>query len=446
MTAVKKEMNPIPGDLHSKKLFDLTYEDTNKCIQCGYCLPVCPTYKMMGKETASPRGRINLVKMAAERKIDIEEHLTEPIDLCLGCRACEVACPVNVPYGHILESAKEVITEKQTKQNHIKKQGKIKKLVLTKLFPYPTRMRAVGNMFWLYQALRVNKLVQKTKIIEKISPSMAQFEKVLPKLESPTKRNQIGQVIPAKGTKKARVGFFIGCIMDGLMYKINRQSIELLSLAGCEVVVVQEQQCCGALHSHQGMNKEARGLAKENIIVFEKSGADYYVNNAGGCGAMLHEYDHLLDDEPEWKERARQFVSKTKDISQLLVQFGPLPFKKDWEGIITYQDSCHLRNVQGIIEPPRQLLKSIPGAMYIELKSSHMCCGSGGIYNLLHFEESMMILDDKMKDILSTKARTIVTTNPGCLLQMNLGVERTSSAVPLRSLHLVEVLAEACGL
>lgn len=447
MSTVKKKSEVLPlVDKHSQKLHQLSYEETNQCIQCGYCLPACPTYKSMGKESASPRGRINLVKMAAEGKIDMKEHLAEPIDLCLGCRACEVACPVNVPYGHILESAKEVIAQKQLEEKQSNHQAKLKSMVLTKLFPYPARMRTIGNLVWLYQTFGLNKLVQKTKLIEKISPAMGQFEKVLPQLERPTKRNKFGQVIQAKGETKGKVAFFAGCLMDGLMYKMNRQTIELLSLVGCEVNVVENQRCCGALHSHQGMKDSAKELAKANITAFENSGADYYVNNAGGCGAMLHEYDHLLVDEPEWYERAKAFVAKSKDVSELLVHYGPLPFTKGWEGLITYQDSCHLRNVQGVINPPRELLASIPGAIYVELKSSDSCCASGGIYNLLHFDESMDILDEKMKAVQKSQARTIVTTNPGCLLQMNLGVERIGGTHSIRSLHLVEVLAEACGI
>jgi glycolate oxidase iron-sulfur subunit len=433
------------GDEHQEKLYDLAYEATNQCIQCGYCLPACPTYESMGKESASPRGRINLVKMAAEGKIDVSEHLAGPIDLCLGCRACEVACPVNVPYGHILESAKEVIAEKQLERKPSADQ-KIKNFVLNKLFPYPKRMRTIGNLVYFYQTTKINKLVQKSNIIQTISPVMAQFEKITPQLESPLKRSKFGEVFKARGETKARVGFFVGCMMDALMYKINRQSIELLSLMGCEVIVTPEQKCCGALHAHQGERAKAKELAKANIIAFEKSEADFYINNAGGCGAMLREYDHLLSDEPEWHERAKKFVAKSKDITELLIQLGPLPFTKEYHGIITYQDSCHLRNVQGVIDAPRHLLKSIPGSEYVELSSSNSCCASGGIYNLLNFKESMEILDEKMQDVATTKARTIVTTNPGCLLQMNLGVERAGVSKGVRSLHLVEVLAESCGI
>jgi glycolate oxidase iron-sulfur subunit len=441
---------------HRQKLYDLTYDATNQCIQCGYCLPACPTYASMGKESASPRGRINLVKMAAEGKIDITKHLAEPIDLCLGCRACEVACPVQVPYGHILEASKEVIAEAQAQtQSQIQagerkrkwlRPDKLKKAIMTQLFPKPKRLRTLGNLVWFYQKTGLDKLVRKTKIINKISEPMAQFEKVLPPLESPLKRNKWGTTIPAKVSQKAKVAFFAGCVMDAMMHRTNRQTIELLSLVGCEVVIPEKQNCCGALHAHQGMAEQAKEMAKANIEAFEQSGADYYINNAGGCGAILREYDHLLANEQGWVERARAFVQKSRDISEILVQYGPLPYTKEWKGIITYQDSCHLRNVQGVREQPRTLLQSIPGATFIEMEDSDSCCASGGIYNLLHFKESMKILDHKMDKVKDTKATTIVTSNPGCLLQMRLGIERGDQPDVMQALHLVDVLAETCGL
>lgn len=427
-------------------LHDLSYEAANMCVQCGYCLPACPTYESMGNESQSPRGRINLVKMAAEGKIDLQQDLAEPIDLCLGCRACEVACPVNVPYGQIYEAAKEVISLQQKEERKKTSAGtKVRNQVLNNLFPHQNRLRFLGNATWLYQKTGMNKVAQKMKLVNKVSKPMGQFEKILPPVESPFKRYKYGDIFPPRGTKKMTVAFFPGCIMDAMMSRTNRLTIELLQSVNCEVFIPKGQSCCGALHAHQGSMDEAKELAKANIEAFEASGADYFINNAGGCGAMLREYDHLFKNDAEWHERAKAFVDKTRDITEVLFELGPLPFKKEWDGIITYQDSCHLRNVQGVSEQPRELLRSVPGAAFVEMEGSDRCCASGGIYNLLHFDESMEILDEKMKKARETNAKTIVTTNPGCLLQMKLGVKR-SGLKNARALHIVEVLAEACDI
>jgi glycolate oxidase iron-sulfur subunit len=432
----------------NQKLFNLTHQEANQCVQCGYCLPVCPTYESMGKETASPRGRINLVKLAAEGKIDVREHLASPIDMCLGCRACETACPVGVPYGHILESAKEVIAEAH--ENHKpesksdRRKQKAAQFVMRHLFPFPKRLRLVGNLVWFSQKTGMAALLRKTKLLRVISEPMAAFEEAVPPME--IRRHRFGSVYPAKGRKKARVAFFAGCIVDAMMSQLNRLTIELLTLSGCEVIIPQAQSCCGALHAHQGLKEAAVHLAKQNITAFEQSGADYYVHNAGGCGAMLCEYGHLLSGDQDWADRANEFASKSRDITQILVQFGPLPYQSAWEGKITYQDSCHLRNVQGVVDEPRTLLQSIPGATYVELEGSHLCCASGGIYNLLHYDESMKILEDKMKKANATDAATIVTTNPGCLLQMRVGVRNHGQITQQEAVHIVEVLAKVCGI
>lgn len=435
-----------PEHKYVSLLHELTYEAANMCVQCGYCLPACPTYESMGKESQSPRGRINLVKMAAEGKIDLQKDLAEPIDLCLGCRACEVACPVSVPYGEIYEAARGVIAQQQKEEEKKPSVGvKVRDKVLNNVFPHRKRLRLIGNATWLYQKTGANKVARKLKLVHKVSESMGQFEKILPNVESPLKRYKYGETYPADGEKKATVAFFTGCVMDAMMSNINRMTIELLQKVGCEVFIPKAQSCCGALHAHQGMIQEAKELAKANIEAFESSGAAYFINNAGGCGAMLCEYDKHLKRDPEWEERARQFTEKSRDITEILVEYGPLPYTKEWDGIITYQDSCHLRNVQGVSSQPRELLRSVPGAKFVEMEGSDRCCASGGIYNLIHFDESMKILDDKMKYVKAANAKTIVTTNPGCLLQMKLGVER-SGLENARALHIVEVLAEACGI
>jgi len=441
----------------AEKLRASAHEDANRCVQCGYCLPVCPTYASMGKETASPRGRINLVKLAAEGKIDILEHMAGPLDLCLGCRACEVACPAGVPYGRLLESAKEAIADEIRRKSESGepdrpsgsagslKEG-LKRAALEHLFPHPGRLRLAGSLLRLYQKSGAARLARASGVIRRISPAMAAFEQVLPEAESPRTRPKAGARYPAVGEKKATVAFFSGCLMDAMMHRVNRLSVELLRLAGCEVVIPEHQKCCGALHAHQGDMETARKLAGANIAAFEATGADWYVNNAGGCGAMLQEYALLFKGDAAMEERAAAFAAKARDISWVLHRLGPLPFKKEWKVTITYQDSCHLRNVQKVHEEPRALIRSIPGAAYAECEGAETCCASGGIYNLLHFEESMRILDDKMLKVKDTNASVLVTANPGCLLQMKLGIERSGLGGGMRAVHLVEALAEACGI
>lgn len=427
-------------------LHDLTYEAANMCVQCGYCLPVCPTYTTLASETHSPRGRINLVKMAAEGKIDILEDLKEPIELCLGCRACEVVCPVNVPYGEIYNGALQVIAKvKKERQVRSSASDKTLQWMLKKVFPKKQRLRTLGSFAWFYQASHVDKVVRKTKLLDTISPKMAAFEKALPNVKRPQKMYQFGATYSPHEEPRARVAFFPGCVMDALMAEINKKTIELLRKIGCEVVIPEAATCCGALQAHRGEVEVAKELAQQNITAIEELHVNYIVSNAGGCGAMLYEYDELFANESNWQERAKQFKAKIMDITEILVALGPLPFTQKWQGVITYQDSCHLRNVQGVKEAPRQLLEAIPGATFIEMKNSQLCCASGGIYNVFHYEESMKMLDQKMTHALETNAQTIVTTNPGCLLQMRLGIERSGKADEMQALHIVEVLAEVCG-
>ncbi|WP_328006989.1 (Fe-S)-binding protein [Heyndrickxia acidicola] len=247
-------------------------------------------------------------------------------------------------------------------------------------------------------------------------------------------------------TKKYTVAFFTGCIMDVMFRRINQLSIKLLTEVGCEIVVADNQTCCGALHAHTGDPVQSKVLAKQNIDAFEKENVDFIVNNAGGCGAMLKEYDHLLEDEPEWAERAKRFVKKSKDISEILVLCGGIRGMNHSPERVTYQPSCHMTNVQKVTKEPVQIIRSIPNVELIEMNEAGMCCGSAGVYNIVHYDVSMAILDRKMENVKETKATTIITTNPGCLLQMKLGIEREGLSDKVRTLHLVEYLAEAAGI
>jgi glycolate oxidase iron-sulfur subunit len=422
---------------------ELRYEKTDRCVQCGYCLPVCPTFVTMGKETHSPRGRINLVKMAGEGRITDLSILEEPLNLCLGCRACETVCPTNVEYGAILEAARAAIVRRKKFKRPLKL---IRKTTFEKMFPNPGVMKKVGHALWLYQRSGLQKAVRKTGLLKSLPYNLGQFEAITPEAVSPAERRQMPKRMAAKGEKKYTVAFFTGCIMDAMFHRINRLSVRLLAEAGCDVIVIDNQTCCGALHAHAGEMDLAKFQAKRNIEAFEQEQVDFIVNNAGGCGAMLHEYGHLLADEPEWRERAQNFSDKSKDISQVLVLCGGIPVADHPPERVTYQRSCHLSNVQKVKNEPVQLIKGIPNVELVEMPQAEFCCGSAGIYNIVNYDASMEILDHKMANVKKTDATTILTTNPGCLLQMKLGVERENMASQMRVLHLVEYLAEAAGI
>lgn len=422
---------------------EFQYDKTSKCVQCGYCLPVCPTYLTMGKETHSPRGRINLIKLVGEGRITDLTALEEPLNLCLGCRACETACPLGVEYGAILESAKAALVNRKTFSVPIRL---LRKAMLKRVFPSKSIMNFTGNAYWFFEKSGFQNILRKSNAIKKLPFHLGEFEAIMPKAVTPKQRSQFNSFMKAKGERKYTVAFFTGCIMDAMFRKINDLSIKLLAEVGCDVYVAEKQTCCGALHAHSGEMDDTKELAKKNIAAFEEVEADFIVNNAGGCGAMLNEYHHLLRDEPSWAERAAAFTSKSKDISQIIVACGGLQNVQQRIERVTYQRSCHMTNVQKVTKEPLQLLNSIPGIELVEMENPHMCCGSAGVYNIVNYDESMKILDEKMKNVQETRASIIITTNPGCLIQMKLGIEREQLSSSVKSLHLIEYLADAVGI
>ncbi|MEC3883918.1 (Fe-S)-binding protein [Halobacillus sp. HZG1] len=412
----------------------LNYDKTFDCVQCGYCLPACPTYETMEKETHSPRGRINLVKMVAEGKASVED-LKEPIEKCLGCMACTTVCPTNVQYGEIFEGAKRVIDEERPR-------GIVEDFLFQSFFPSSKWMNTLGNATWLYQKSGLQKVSQRFGLTKRAPLHIHEFEAALPNMPAPSnrRRERVDRYV-RKRPAVAKIGFFKGCVMDSVFFETNQNTVELLLRSGAEVVFPEAQTCCGALHAHTGKVDQSVELAKRNIEAFEEEGFDYIVNNAGGCGARLVEYTHLFEEGTEWHKRAERFVERVRDISEVLVEMDGLVFEKELSKTVTYQPSCHLRNVQKVTSEPLDLIHRIPGVELRELERPEFCCGSAGVYNITNYEDAMDILDVKMQDVCGTGAGGVVTSNPGCQLQMKLGVER--EGLGMEAVHLVDLLMEA---
>ncbi|GAB6932984.1 (Fe-S)-binding protein [Calditerricola satsumensis] len=414
----------------------LDADELENCMRCGFCQPACPTFQETGYEAASPRGRIALMKAVKDGFLVPDEAFRSQLDLCLGCRACEPACPSGVRYGRLLEQAREALAAHAPTPWPIRL---ARKVVFAGVFPHPRRLQRLGRLLRFYQTSGLQRVVRKSGLLRLLPAHLRDMEAVLPVPSPRGVVETIGTRIPAKGAPVATVGLFRGCVMDVLYTETNVNLARLLSEAGFEVIIPPEQTCCGALHAHTGDTALARQLARRNIAAFRRAGVDFVVLAAGGCGAMLQEYAHLLPDD----EGARWMGERVRDASQLLASCGrPLPLGRV-EATVTYQDSCHLRNVMGVHREVRQLLSSIPGVTFRELPEADRCCGSAGVYNLTQPEMAGRILERKMGHVARLSPDLVATGNPGCLLQMQLGLHRAGLDGAVRAMHWVDVVAEA---
>lgn len=401
------------------------------CIHCGLCLPSCPTYLATGRETESPRGRIYLLKLWHEGELPLESRVAEHIDSCLGCMGCQTACPSGVQYEKLLNQARPHLLPFRNK-----KARRLMALAFSSILPDYPRLRFLGNMLRIYQQSKFNRFLPALPLPKKLKKRLAEWEAFLPPVP---KYTPLPKQSWRPGEKKGEVQLFFGCVMDIFYNHVNHASIRLLTRQK-RVVSAPEQTCCGALAQHAGETEIARTLAKRNIEFFEHLSGDIVVTSAG-CGAMLKEYGELLADDPEWSKRAHEFSARIKDITESLAEgeFTTPPGKLSKS--VAYHSACHLLNVQKVKDPPLALLKLIPGLKLVPLQEAEQCCGSAGIYNLLHTDLSMKVLDRKMSYLKETGADAVVTTNPGCLLQLEAGI--AEQKLPMKVYHIVELLDEA---
>lgn len=389
------------------------------CVHCGMCLESCPTYEHTGQEQHSPRGRVYLIKSVAEGKLSVNEQFIDPVFACLDCRACTTACPADVNVGGLIEEARGQVRQAMPLKGW---QGAVSKFFLHGLFPYHSRLNSMGSLLKFYQKSGMQKVVRKTKLINMMPQHLVEMESIMPEVKLPIRRKYKNQnVIKAKGEAKREVAMLTGCIMDVMFSDINEATINVLTRNGNNVTIPENQTCCGALHVHAGDREMGRKLAKQNIEAFE--GSEKVIVNAAGCGCMMKEYAELFREELEWRERAEQFSLKVEDISKYLHDTGYQKPKAELNARITYHDACHLAHGQGVRQEPREILLDIPGVEMVHMPNADRCCGSAGIYNMTNPEMAGMVLESKMNDV-PDDVEMISMGNPGCMLQMAMGVQK----------------------
>ena len=397
------------------------------CVHCGFCLQACPTYVNLQDENDSPRGRIVLMRAVLEGTLEPTDPTVHAhIDRCLGCRACETACPSGVPYGSMLEATRATLNAYR---------------------PIPPVARAILWAFArprvLAAALAGSRAFRATglpRLLARLVPGRLGF--ALAMLGSTRSPVRAPAYAPRETGERGRAALLRGCVMEGLFGATHAATERTMRVNGYAMIDAPGQRCCGALHAHAGDLDAARRLARKNVDAFERSGADFVVVNAAGCGAIMKEYGHLLADDPEWAERGARLAARVRDVSELLAAAGPVPGAPlPTPPRVAYDAPCHLLHAQRLASPPLQLLAAIPNLELVPLTDADQCCGSAGIYNLIEPGVSDAVLAPKLRHIEATGAPLVATGNPGCLMQIGAGMAR--AGMRARAVHPVELLDAA---
>ena len=404
-------------------LAEVEYRRFLDCVHCGLCLSACPTYVELGTEMDSPRGRIYLRTGWADGTVEAPEEVVRHLDLCLGCRACETACPSGVHYGELIEAARSSLLSAPSRP---RLRGWLA-FAVRWLFPYPSRLStALAPVRWLQR-----------------TPLWPPLRRLLPAarlLPLPGNPPPILPQTPARGPQRRRVGLLTGCVNRVLFAATNAATVRVLARNGCRVETPPRQACCGALDLHAGDRAGSREKARALIDAFPE-GLDAVVVNAAGCGAAMKEYGHLLAADPRYAERARDFAARVRDVTELLAELDPKPPRAPLRTRATYHDACHLAHAQGVRQQPRALLRSIPGLELVELEEADHCCGSAGSYNLTEPAMARRLGERKARHVAATGASVVLAGNPGCALQIAAHLDRTG--VTAEVMHPVELLDRA---
>jgi glycolate oxidase iron-sulfur subunit len=428
------------------------------CVHCGFCLPSCPTYALWGEEMDSPRGRIYLMKGGLDGRATMTDTFVRHFDACLGCMACVTACPSGVQYSPLIEATRGQIERRYDRSLA----DRVFRRAIFSIFPYPARMRLALAPLILLQAVTGRLSV----VARRLQPSgdrsaepvasdrsakafalrqsgtfrrVRAMMRLAPRVTWKSLTARVPERTPAAGMNRMTVGVLTGCVQRLVFPNVNTATINVLSAEGCDVVAPRDQGCCGALALHAGRLEDARCFARSTIASFERAGVDRVAVNAAGCGSSMKEYGQLLADDPRWAERARAFSARVRDVTELVMELGePRATRHPLHLRVAYQDACHLAHAQGIRQPPRDLLRSIPGIELLNLPEADMCCGSAGIYNLVQPDTAEQLGDRKARLIDSTRPDVVSTANPGCTLQLGAAASRLARHWPIR--HPIELL------
>jgi glycolate oxidase iron-sulfur subunit len=403
------------------------------CVRCGFCLPTCPTYVLWGEEMDSPRGRIYLMGMGLEGE-PLSASMVGHFDACLGCMACVTACPSGVQYDRLIETTRAQVERRY--QRPLRE--RVVRAAIFATFPYPRRLQLLRGPLRLYQRTGLESLVRRSGLLDRLPAPLGAMAALAPPLGRAADHRPLPEHVAARGTRRATVGLLTGCVQGTFFPGVNAATARVLAMEGCDVVIPRNQGCCGALSVHNGREQEAKTFARRAIELFEDAKVDYVAVNSAGCGSSMKEYGDLFADEPAMSRRATALAGKVRDITEVLVELGPVAVRHPLAMSVAYHDACHLAHAQGVRAQPRALLAAVPGVELREIVDAELCCGSAGVYNLLNPGAARPLGERKADTILATGADLLVTANPGCLLQVSAAFARRGASMSMA--HTVEVL------
>jgi glycolate oxidase iron-sulfur subunit len=405
------------------------------CVHCGFCLPACPTYQSWGEEMDSPRGRIHLMRGLADGTLTLDADVVRHFDLCLGCMGCVPVCPSGVKYDVLIEETRARIEERYDRRGF----DALYRSLLFAVLPYPRRLRVLRALAIVYARSGLQALARRTGALRLLPRRLAQLEALMPNVDGAAVNAALPALTPAASARRFRVGLVAGCVQRVFFPGVNEATLRVLAAEGCEVVVPEEQGCCGALSIHAGRAAESKEMAKALMEAFERERLDAIIVNAAGCGSNLKDYGRLFAEDAEWSLRAAAFSAKVRDVTEFLASIPRVATRHPIAARVAYHDACHLAHAQKVKDAPRALLAEIPGLTLLEIPDGDQCCGSAGIYNLLAPQPSDEIGRRKADNVLSVKPVLLASANPGCTLQITRILGERGATLPMA--HPVEILA-----